>query len=117
MSMNCKIKRTAAVLLTLAMMVGLCGCGTGSKRNVIAPWEPKGAQEKAAIEIVSGQGITGLAEFQVDKTYRSVRFGTDYYIGGKLVKEASHGSISFYDGENKKRLIPAWSDSVSRTVV
>ena len=97
------MKRKAAItllsmlLMAALWMAALCGCGSKSAANTIGPWDTPDQQTKAAMEILSTEGFSAFAGFEVDETYQSAKMGIEYYKDGKLVKDEGQGSIALGD--------------------
>lgn len=89
------------IIATLCITLLLCSCGA-SADNTIKGWEPADEQAKAAAEVLGGEGEYALAEFSVDSSFQSVKYGIDCYEGSKLVREDELGTIQLQEGDSNK---------------
>lgn len=89
----------------MVLILGLCGCGSGSAGNTIQPWQPADEQAKAALEIVIGNGYSAFAGFDADETYQNVKMGIEYYQDGKLKEDGNQGTFQLQDSEEGAKAV------------
>ena len=85
---------TAIPLMILMLLFAFCGCGSNASVNTIQPWDAADEQAKAAIGILTLDGYSAFAGFDIDESFHSAKIGIEYYQDTKLVKDENQGSVT-----------------------
>lgn len=96
-------RKALAIMAVVVLAIALCGCGSDSTANTIRPWEAGDEQAKAALNILTVDGFSAFAGFDVDESFQTMKMGIEYYKDGKLIKDENEGTFGLgADGEEAK---------------
>lgn len=98
------MKKAILVVMMIGLVLMIAGCSGYQTGNNIKKWETQDKEAKSVLEMLTGGEYYSVADYTAGSKLKTIRFGYDYYKGGKLIKDCECGGVEKIANEKTEGL-------------